>query len=46
MGLQEGFKMAEWLADFDAEALRARGHRVAAAGDGLALAAPLPTTLP
>ena len=30
----------------DAEALRARGHRVAAAGDGLALAAPLPTTLP
>ena len=30
----------------DGEALRARGHRVAAAGDGLALAAPLPTTLP
>ena len=30
----------------DAEALRARGYRVAAAGDGLALADPLPTTLP
>ena len=29
-----------------AEALGARGHRVAEAGEGLPLAAPLPTVLP